>query len=368
MNSLVWFIAPRNTLCSYAVSGTSHPGAMDSLSLWPFSAVSRNGFRPGEPRNGPESHFFFKDPIFIWEKGNLGALSLPGASLLLGEIPKVVLPFGPPGARKTPEMARFGRAAGKIELTAASAPKFRSSDPLESSGLMKKRPRYGPFSPKISSIPQLSLELKASKEYVNERTDYFFKDGQQIRNLWTEDDNILLSDLPNIWFARKPEQVRHAEEKLQQISNSTLEQTVKSPVLTKKPADENTEKRKRDSPGLAGNRSKEPHIDMDVNDINTIDEEDEERTSDSESNTRDEIVTTVVIENKDVNNEILPKQKGGGKVKSKITKPSLPKPVTDFPPLPSKPNTQKKISALFTPAGRKPSGPDSGLPAPVIPT
>ena len=218
------------------------------------------------------------------------------------------------------------------------------------------------------SIPHLSLELKASKEYVNERTDYFFKDGQQIRNLWTEDDNILLSDLPNIWFARKPEQVRHAEEKLQQISNSTLEQTVKSPALTKKPADVNTEKRKRDSPGLAGNRSKEPHIDMDVNDINTIDEEDEERTSDSESNTRDEIVTTVVIENKDVNNEILPKQKGGGKVKSKITKPSLPKPVTDFPPLPSKPNTQKKISALFTPAGRKPSGPDSGLPAPVIPT
>ena len=118
--------------------------------LWPFSAVSRNAFRPGEPRNGPESRFFFKDPIFIWEKGNLGALSLPGASLLLGEIPKVNPPFGPPGARKTAETARFGRAAGKIELTAASAPKFRSSDPLESSGLMEKRPCYGPFLPKIS--------------------------------------------------------------------------------------------------------------------------------------------------------------------------------------------------------------------------
>ena len=72
------------------------PGdAVSPSGLLPFSAVSRNAFRPGEPRNGPESRFFFKDPIFIWEKGNLGALSLPGASLLLGEIPKVEPPFGP---------------------------------------------------------------------------------------------------------------------------------------------------------------------------------------------------------------------------------------------------------------------------------
>ena len=53
-------------------------------------------------------------------------------------------------SRCTPETARFGQAAGKIELTAASAPKFRSIYPLESSGLIEKRPRYGPFSPKIS--------------------------------------------------------------------------------------------------------------------------------------------------------------------------------------------------------------------------
>ena len=72
------------------------PGdAVSPSGLLPFSAVSRNAFRPGEPRNGPESHFFFKDPIFIWEKGTLGALSLPGALLLLGEIPKVYVPFGP---------------------------------------------------------------------------------------------------------------------------------------------------------------------------------------------------------------------------------------------------------------------------------
>ena len=41
-------------------------------------------------------------------------------------------------------------SAAQIELTAVSAPKFRSFYPLESSGLMEKRPRYGPFSPKIS--------------------------------------------------------------------------------------------------------------------------------------------------------------------------------------------------------------------------
>ena len=93
----------------------------------------------GEPRNGPELHFFFKDPIFIWEKGNLGALSLPGASLLLGENQKVYVLFRPPGARKT---ARFGRAEGKIKLSTATAPKFWSFYPLESSGLMKKRLRY----------------------------------------------------------------------------------------------------------------------------------------------------------------------------------------------------------------------------------
>ena len=122
------------------------PGSKVSPSgLWPFSAVSENAFWPGEPRNGPESHFFFKDPIFIWEKGNLGALSLPGASFLKGKMQEVDAPFGYPGAQKTAQTARFGRAAGKIKLTAAMAPKFWSFYPLESSGLMKKQSRYGPF-------------------------------------------------------------------------------------------------------------------------------------------------------------------------------------------------------------------------------
>ena len=85
------------------------PGnAVSPSGLWPFSAVSRNAFRPGEPRNGPESRFFFKDPIFIWEKGNLGALGSPGASLLLGDHTKVNAPFRPKkrpvsgGRRETP--------------------------------------------------------------------------------------------------------------------------------------------------------------------------------------------------------------------------------------------------------------------------
>ena len=96
------------------------PGnAVSPSGLCPFLAVSRNAFRPGEPRNGPESHFFFKDPIFIWEKGTLGALSLPGALLLLGEVPKVNAPFRPPGARKRPETACFGRVAGKIVMNRA---------------------------------------------------------------------------------------------------------------------------------------------------------------------------------------------------------------------------------------------------------
>ena len=53
----------------------------------------------------------------------MGALSLPGASLLLGEHPTVNPPFGPPGAQKTPETARFGPSAGKTN----------------------KRPGYDPF-------------------------------------------------------------------------------------------------------------------------------------------------------------------------------------------------------------------------------
>ena len=97
----------------------------------------------------PESRFFFSDPTIIWEKGNLSALGSAGASLLLGEVPEVSFPFRPPGAQKTAETARFGPPAGKTESTAATAPKFRSFYPLESSELMKNGPFFAEnqFSP-----------------------------------------------------------------------------------------------------------------------------------------------------------------------------------------------------------------------------
>ena len=124
--------------------------------LRPFLAVSQNAFRPGDPRNGPESRFFFSDPTIIWEKGNLGAPGSACPLLLLGEVQEVNVPFRPPGAQKTAETARFGPPAGKTESMAATAPKFRSFYPLESSGLMKKRPATAPFSPKISFHPPTS--------------------------------------------------------------------------------------------------------------------------------------------------------------------------------------------------------------------
>ena len=58
-----------------------------------FVAISQNAIRPGDPRNGPESRFCFKDPTIIWEKGNLGALGSAVASLLLSRMQKVDIPF-----------------------------------------------------------------------------------------------------------------------------------------------------------------------------------------------------------------------------------------------------------------------------------
>jgi len=111
----------------------------------PFSAVSRNPFRPVGPRNGPEWRFRWWNPTIIWEKGGLGAPGSAGASLLLGEVQKVYVPFWPPRARKTAETARFGPSAGKTESTAATPPKFASFYPLEFFGLIHKRPGYDPF-------------------------------------------------------------------------------------------------------------------------------------------------------------------------------------------------------------------------------
>ena len=119
----------------------------------PFSAVSKNAFRPGDPRNGPESRFFCKDPTIIWEKGYLGG---PGSALpffLLGKGTKVNSPFWAPRARKTAETARFGPSAGKTESTAVTPPKFWSFYPLELFGLIHKRPGQDPFFAKNQFSP-----------------------------------------------------------------------------------------------------------------------------------------------------------------------------------------------------------------------
>ena len=79
-------------------------------------------------------------------KGNLGALGSAVASLLLGRVPKVNVPFLAPRAKKTAETARFGPLMGKTESTPATAPKFRlfSSDKLN---------RYDSWNSKILIAP-----------------------------------------------------------------------------------------------------------------------------------------------------------------------------------------------------------------------
>ena len=56
------------------------------------------------------------------KKGNLDALGSAVASLLLGGVLKVGVPFWPPRARKTAETACFGPSTGKTDAT---APTFR---------------------------------------------------------------------------------------------------------------------------------------------------------------------------------------------------------------------------------------------------
>ena len=218
------------------------------------------------------------------------------------------------------------------------------------------------------SIPQLSLELKASKDYISRREGYFFKDGHSIRSIWTEDKNVMLSDLPNIWFARKPEPVQQAEEQVQLLSNNIIERDSSSPDLSNKSTAEKSDKRKRDSPGLAGNRAKEAHID--VNAIATIEEDDENSPSDSEDSVHDKNDDVdqgdgkIKEPERKIDNEADLKPKGGGRGKATSRTSNPSKTVSDFPPLTGpKGNTQKKISALFTPAKKLPAA-ATALPIP----
>ena len=90
---------------------------------------------------------------------------------------------------------------------------------------------------------KLVLEIKASKEQMEvNRKDYFFNgEGKLIRNAWTEQTNIKISEPEQAWFSRKPEINQRVESQL--TSNTT-------------PKTRQANKRSRDSPGLAGNMAK----------------------------------------------------------------------------------------------------------------
>ena len=90
----------------------------------------------------------------------------------------------------------------------------------------------------------LTLEVKASKEFLEgEKRDFFFNDqGILVRNVWTDQCNIKLSDMDQTWFSRKPEVNQKMEARVV---------AVKATPIEKKP------KRNRDSPGTAGNQAKQ---------------------------------------------------------------------------------------------------------------
>ena len=233
-----------------------------------------------------------------------------------------------------------------------------------------------------ASVPQLSLELKADKAYMSRREDYFFKDGALVRNVWTDDFNVLLSELPNIWFPRKPDQVQHAENRIQKMSTEARN-NVGSPAASSFDS-ENPDKRKRESPGLAGNRPKGSHLDLDA--AYTIEEEEETSSSSEEGDkavrTKGKVTAerSVVVAkiNSDETNEKNAEDRaqvvegGDGFIAAKArrtrkdkTKNGASKSV-NFPALPTLSDTsQLKISSVFPPT-KKPL--QSGLPVPKMAT
>ena len=98
---------------------------------------------------------------------------------------------------------------------------------------------------KSSQAPaRLVLELKASREFMEtKRKEYFFnEEGTMIRNAWTDQSNIKISEADQTWFSKKPEINQRAESRL--VDKAT-------------PKPGQSAKRSRESPGLAGNASKQ---------------------------------------------------------------------------------------------------------------
>ena len=220
------------------------------------------------------------------------------------------------------------------------------------------------------SAPCLTLELKADKEYISRREDYFFQNGNLVRSVWTEDYNILLSDLSNIWFPRKPDQVQNAENRIKQIAVNNPDTNEASPIQTTAII-ENSNKRNRESPGIQGNRAKGSHLDLEgIDEVEEILSENEEPMVEMIRKEVDESkdatnMTEAEIEQKNAGDFIHVKPKRGGFRNNWNTGAPKKGQFGQFPALtPLKPNAQQKISSVFS-TTKKPVI-DSGLPIPII--
>ena len=102
--------------------------------------------------------------------------------------------------------------------------------------------------------PRLSLEIKASKSYAEiTRRDYFFNGEKLTRNLWTEHSNIKISNVDDTWFPKKFDETT-------KVAPLLPEGVLEASAMVLSPKERL--KRARESPGLAGNASKQSNKDV----------------------------------------------------------------------------------------------------------
>ena len=102
--------------------------------------------------------------------------------------------------------------------------------------------------------PRLSLEIKASKSYAEiTRRDYFFNEEKLTRNLWTEHSNIKISNVDDTWFPKKFDETT-------KVAPLLPEGVLEASAMVLSPKERL--KRARESPGLAGNASKQSNKDV----------------------------------------------------------------------------------------------------------
>ena len=222
------------------------------------------------------------------------------------------------------------------------------------------------------SPPRLILEFKADREYINRRHEYFFKDEVLIRNVWTEDSNVLLSDLANLWFPTKPQKIQEMENKIEKVSKVENHKKNPTPSTPISCTTTDSEKRRRESPGEAGNKSKDAHLDPDV--ILEVEDGGEEEVLTTTTTTAALVEVTRTenldgTEEEDEGNDFSPsgsrkqrqrKEKLKNKNKTEEEKQSA------FPALtPLNPGSQMKISSVFQPT-KKHQSKAGGLPIPKM--